>query len=506
MKSNNNSEVPHATGSLHSNTKDIDKLSTNNYSRNSARSQLFNSLTSSIPRFSMGTKFQHEKLAKYILTNYNVITLNGVPHIYMNNGVFSGNSTDIEKIIVQLVPSAKILQIKEVINTLRLTAPARVETDYRYICFENCIVNIETLQTYEFNPKKFIFTSKLNIPYSTDIFTSKPASVEFVNNYFRDISCGDIEIAKLLLQVIAYCIIRTAKYQVGFCLHGEGSNGKSSYLHIIESLLGSYCSHESLGQLSNIRFSTSNLYSCTANIIDDEAQPKNIDTSLIKTIISGGSISAERKGEQAFKFNPYATLIFATNDCIDFKDSSLGMLRRFHIIPFNACFTKDRGNLNVNMTEQICQRDNLQIIAIMALRAFNEVIRTGTFSIPLSVLEATKTYFLESNNVQEFVTQSPIEWKVVKSEYYEEYTTWCTDNNKEPVSNSQFGKEVLHMGYRSERLSRDGTRSTYYVSSKFDKNKDSDFFSETANISKLVYTNELGMDLTDLVNEQNSES
>lgn len=441
---------------------------------------------SNIPHFGTGSKFQHEKLARFILANYDVITLNGVPHIYMNNGIYSGNSIDIEKVIIQLAPSAKILQIKEVINTLRLTAPARVETDYRYICFENCVVNIETLQTYEFNPKKFIFTSKLNIPYSTDVFNSKRANVVFVNNYFRDISCGDIEVAKLLLQVIAYCIIRTAKFQVGFALLGEGSNGKSSYLHIIESLLGQYCSHESLGQLSNIRFSTSNLYSCTANIIDDEAQPKNIDSSLIKTIISGGSISAERKGEQAFKFSPYATLIFATNSIIDFQDSSLGMLRRFHIIPFNACFTKDRGNLNVNMTEQICSRDNLQIIAIMALRAFNEVIRTGTFSIPFSVLEATKSYFLESNNVQEFVNQSPIEWKIIKSDYYEEYNTWCTDNNKEPVSNSQFGKEVLHMGYRSERLSRDGTRSTYYVSSKFDKSKDSDFFPESVSIGDML--------------------
>lgn len=87
------------------------------------------------------------------------------------------------------------------------------------------------------------------------------------------------------------------------------------------------------------------------------------------------------------------------------------------------------------------------------------------------VEEATNNYFMECNNVAEFCSLYPIKQFIAKSIYYKEYCTWCNYNNKESVSNTRFGKEVLNLGYRAERYSFKNDRKTYYAAPDFDNNQ-----------------------------------
>lgn len=164
---------------------------------------------------------------------------------------------------------------------------------------------------------------------------------------------------------------------------------------------------------------------------------------------------------------PYATLLFSVNEVIDFKETGIFITDRFVVIPFNATFTDDNNNRDINIGEELCKPLALQIIATRAVQAFKKVLETGRFSIPDIVVQETKNYFMECNNVVEFCNSVPIKEFVVKAKYYEEYRNWCKLNNREAVSNSKFGKEVIALGYKTERYQFGTKRDNYYASPNF---------------------------------------
>ncbi len=331
---------------------------------------------------------------------------------------------------------------------------------------DNVNFNTERLQDID------TIIANLQVPYNDyGVLTTPSKELDLVNYYFDSICCQNKELEKLLYECVGSCLCKTAKLQKAFIFLGEGRNGKGVLAKIITKLLGKQCSHERLEQLSGSRLGSKStiktLMGCTANVVPDQGQPRYVNTSLIKSIIAGDTISVEQKREGKIEFEPYATMIFLVNDVIDFKETGLAIKDRFIVTPFLAQFTDYNNNRNINIAEELCQPLALQIIATRAIQAFSEVLKNGKFTIPSSVEEETKKYFMECNNVAEFCELYPIKEIIIKSKYYDEYRKWCNRNNKEAVSNAIFGKRVLALGYRPERYSFGNNRHTYYASPTF---------------------------------------
>lgn len=329
--------------------------------------------------------------------------------------------------------------------------------------------------------------AELSVSYDdTEVLTTSSKELELVDHYFDSITCSNKEIETLLYEVIGYSLAKTSKLNKAFIFKGAGRNGKSKIFRILEALLEkeqssnenvfepkqySQCSHEHLEKLSGSKAGSKTtvgaLKGCTVNISEDQKQPKYINTSLITRLISGEPISIELKNKEQEVLEPYATMLFSVNEVIDFKETGIFITDRFVVIPFNATFTDDNNNRDINIGEELCKPLALQIIATRAIQAFSKVLETGRFSIPDIVVQETKNYFMECNNVVEFCNSVPIKEFIVKSTYYEEYRNWCKLNNREAVSNSKFGKEVIALGYRTERYQFGTKRDTYYASPNF---------------------------------------
>ena len=324
--------------------------------------------------------------------------------------------------------------------------------------------------------------AELKVPWDDLKVLSTPSKeLNIVNYYFSSICCQNKELEKLLYECVGSCLCKSVKLQKAFIFFGEGRNGKGVLAKLISRILGNkQCSHERLEQLSGSRLggktTVKALMGCTANIVPDQGQPRYVNTSLIKSIIAGDTISVEQKREGKIEFEPYATLIFLVNDVIDFKETGLAIKDRFIVIKFPAVFTDDNNNRNINIAEELCQPLALQIIATRAIQAFSEVLKNGKFTIPPSVEAETKKYFMECNNVAEFCELYPIKDIIIKSKYYDEYRKWCNRNNKEAVSNAIFGKRVLALGYRPERYSFGNNRHTYYASPTFSNSDSKDIY------------------------------
>lgn len=329
--------------------------------------------------------------------------------------------------------------------------------------------------------------TKLSVSYNDySVLTTKSKELELVNNYFDSICCHDKEIETLLYEVIGYSLAKTSKLNKAFIFKGNGRNGKSKIFRVLEALLEteqgtnedefetktfSQCSHEHLEKLSGSKAGSKStvgaLKGCTVNIAEDQKPCKYINNSLITRLISGEPISIELKNKEQETFVPFATMLFSVNEVIDFKETGIFITDRFVVIPFNNTFTDDNNNRDINIGEELCKPLALQIIATRAVQAFKKVLENGKFSIPDVVEQETKNYFMECNNVVEFCNSIPIKEFVVKAKYYEEYRKWCKLNNREAVSNSKFGKEVIALGYKTERYQFGTKRDNYYASPNF---------------------------------------
>ena len=326
--------------------------------------------------------------------------------------------------------------------------------------------------------------ANLDVDYKDlSVLTTDSKELQLVDYFFKSITCNDEGIENLLYEVIGYSLCKTSSLCKGFIFKGEGRNGKSKVFRIIESLVGDkQCSHEHLENLSGSRLGSKstvkNLKGCTANISEDQTQPRFVNTSLITRIISGEPIAIEERGKHIEDLVPYATMLFSVNEVIDFKGAGLHITDRFWIIPFNAVFTEKNGNRNINIEAELCQPKALQIIATRAIQAFIKVLNNGKFTIPPIVEAETKKYFLECNNIDEFCELYPINTIIIKSKYYTEYRKWCDYNNKQAVSNEIFGKRIIALGHRAERYSFGKARHTYYTAPKFNNIESRDIYNK----------------------------
>ncbi|MCQ2400041.1 MAG: DUF5906 domain-containing protein, partial [Clostridia bacterium] len=88
------------------------------------------------------------------------------------------------------------------------------------------------------------------------------------------------------------------------------------------------------------RFNVAELENKLANIGDDiNNVPIDKKAGLLKKLFAGNAVKAERKGQDPFTFEPYATHIYSANNIPRSFDKSYGFYRRWIFIPFNARFT-----------------------------------------------------------------------------------------------------------------------------------------------------------------------
>lgn len=245
------------------------------------------------------------------------------------------------------------------------------------------------------------------------------------------------------------------------------------------------CSHEHLENLCGTRAgrktTLKQLDKVTVNFFEDQHQPSHIDNSIITRLISGEPISIPQKGDDNFVLIPYATLLFSVNEVIDFKETGLHITDRFVVVPFAATFTDKDTNTgcirNIDIVEELCKPKALQIILTRAIQAFDKVLQNSKFTIPDIVQKETSKYFMSCNSALEFCNLLPITTFVGKMPYYKEYCRWCNENHYKILSSSQFGKQVIALGYKAERYSFKGIRNTYYANPTFDTSRRLDIYS-----------------------------
>lgn len=214
------------------------------------------------PVFFMGSTFLFDKFAIFLKNNNHIIKINNQLHIY-KNGIYISGLAEIEAEMIQHIPGLNRAKRTEVLAYLDILIRENSKAeDANLIAFENGLYNIVDDSFVEFTPEHII-TNKIRWKYNPEAYS------ELADKTLNKIACNDPQIRALLEEAIGYCFYRRNELGKAFILTGDKSNGKSTFLSMVQCLLGDEnISSLDLKELGD-RFKTAEMFGKLANIGDD---------------------------------------------------------------------------------------------------------------------------------------------------------------------------------------------------------------------------------------------
>lgn len=387
---------------------------------------------------SKGT-FLFDKFAKYLKQAENIIKLNGKLHIY-RNGIYECGDDYIEAAMINHIPNLGRAKRQEVLAYLNLLVTKESGVaDANLIAFNNGVLNIADDTFTDFSPE-YVITNKIPHNYNPD------AQSDLLDKVMSKLACNDESILKLLYQSIGYCCYRRNELRKSFILIGDKRNGKSTFLDMVDNMLG----EENVANLDlceiGHEFKTAELYGKLANIGDDINDEYVSNTAIFKKVVSGSVITVAKKGKDPFKLSSYAKFFFSANALPRLgrgKDSA-AVLDRLVIIPFDAKFTKDDPDYDPFIKYKLREEAVIEALIAKSIPALREVLIEQEFAHCAKVEENLAEFEKSNNPILEFFdeldesdyTNAPI--KTV----YQRYNAFCMGNNLQPISAVEFQKQM----------------------------------------------------------------
>lgn len=264
---------------------------------------------------------------------------------------------------------------------------------------------------------------RIRLPIVYDPKATAPRFEQFLSEIFSGASDG-AERALALLEYMALSLTATTEYERAMMLIGSGGNGKSKVLNLLQSMVGEdYRVAVELSQLDN-RFQQSHLDGKLINVISETSTDGEMPDSTIKKIISGETLTAERKFKDAFDFRPVCKLWITTNHLPSTRDFSDGIFRRFTILQFQNKFAPEVADTKLDAK----LRAEIPGVLNLLLEALAGVFERGRVTIPQSSLDAAKSWRISSDQVLQFldeaVTHDP-QAITPSADMYLAYQTWA---------------------------------------------------------------------------------
>ncbi len=299
--------------------------------------------------------------------------------------------------------------------------------------------------------------TKLPFDYNPD--AQCPKWIEFLDEVMQ----GRTEYLQLLQQWTGYLLRQDLREHKFLLCVGEGSNGKTVFFEVIESLIGSEnCSHVSLSQFHKpfAAYATlgkiANITNESSHLIEDEAE------NVLKTLVSGDRTEFARKFKEDVQARPTAKVMIATNALPRFNHKTMGIWRRILLVPFDKIIA-DAAQIK-DLAKQL-KRELPGILnwAISGLKKLNE----NGFVVPNNSKTLLEDYRKDSDPARAFLlenyTMSFNGEGTGCAELFKAYCQYCEDNRCRPMNNRTFGRQVKRIFPDVERRQSGGREQRNWV-------------------------------------------
>ena len=411
------------------------------------------SLLQEIRKIQQGTsessnrKFRPLPYARLIVEAQPILFSNGAFHRYEQGAYRYWYSEEMDKEITELLGSdAMPHQLDAIKRMLKGETFMRPENVNRsgLLNVKNGILNLKSGEILDHSPD-FFNTVQSNVMFNTK--AQWPLWKKFMDEVMPE---RDKQF--LLSEIFGYCLTTSIAHHKAFFLLGEGANGKSVVLEVLEALAGvENCSALMLSDLKE-RFRLAELDGKLVNIVSEVEAKSLVDDAKFKSIVAGDPQVGERKNEHPFKFRPFAKWIVGCNGLPATRDRSYGYERRIVILPFEKMVPLEKRN--PNLARELISSE-LSGILNWAIGGYRRLQENKTFTAPEASEKALSEYKEQIDPILVFID----EWLsradtggTLLKKINRTYRMWAEENGYKPVSSGLLKKEIeKELGIKSKR-------------------------------------------------------
>lgn len=389
------------------------------------------------PVFFNGNTFLFDKFARFMINTHHIVKINTQLYMY-RDGVYISGKENIEAEMIKHITNLSQSKRKEVMSYIDITIRDNTKlADANYIAFKNGIYNLDTDELINFSPE-IVLTNRIPYDYNPDAYS------EIADRTLNKLACNDTDVRYLLEEAIGYCFYRRNELRKSFILIGDKSNGKSTYLDMIRTLLGdANIASLDLKELGD-RFKTAELVGKLANIGDDIGDEFIANPAVFKKVVSGDRLNVEKKGCDPFEFDNYSKMLFSANNIPRIKDKSGAVISRLIIIPFEARISPDDDDFDPYIKYKLRKPEVMEYLIQIGLDGLKAVLDNARFTTSAKVQKELDEYEENNNPVLLFFKEFPSEFIENEStkDVYRKYNEFCLANSFQPMSNIEFSKRV----------------------------------------------------------------
>lgn len=347
----------------------------------------------------------------------------------------------------------KVNMMKECEHLLPVTNET-FDNDFNLFNTQNGFINLKqgVIKDHE---KQNYFTKISNVE-----FTDKADCPKW-EEFLDDIFLGNQELVRFVQRAVGYSLSGYTTEQVLFVLYGNGRNGKSVFLDILNEIFGNYSTNiqpQAIMASKNQSDASPEIAKLDGARLVTTTEPnegERFDEGLLKQLTGGDRVSARKLYENEFEFTPQFKLWMATNHKPYVRGRDDGIWRRFVIIPFDKQIPINE--IDRELTDKL--KRELPAIMKWCVDGFLEWQRIG-LSEPAIIKEQRDEYRTEMDSISSFIEECceiDYKYRVSASELFNAYDNWAKRNNQHKMTNVKFATEVLK---KYERTTIKGKR--YY--------------------------------------------
>ena len=270
------------------------------------------------------------------------------------------------------------------------------------------------------------------------------------DKFLKTVMQEDQEMIDYLRRLVGYFLSASTQEQEIYYFYGSGANGKSTFLDLIKTLLGSYGVKLSSDTFMRGKNGATSIgkQSSLANLegarlaITDETNDTDVsfDVQILKSISGDDEITARRLRHNPRTFKSTSKIVMYGNDKPHGNINDEGFWRRFRFIKFGYVVPDDER------IDGLLDQLKVELPGILnwALRGLEDWHK-NKMNTPQKIRDESVDYREELDTVSEFLVNNvaPAAGNIVPLvKLFEDYAVWCSNNMKVAETKQAFSKRV----------------------------------------------------------------
>ncbi|MFC4426276.1 phage/plasmid primase, P4 family [Deinococcus navajonensis] len=299
------------------------------------------------------------------------------------------------------------------------------------------ILNLQTGQLYAHTPDYY------SIIQSAAWYRPETVALDFLA--FLRQAVPDEGDRRLLQMFSGLCLTGETSPQRALLLVGDGGTGKSTFVRVLQAVLGNLATSSALENIKDGSFLVGTLVGKRLCVVSE--LQRNVDWLPFKRVTGEDQISVDVKNKTPYTTKLDLKLIILSNVMPFLGDdtSNSSLMRRFLPVAFNVKPEKPDPTLEARLTDpdELPGVLNWMIEGLRMLEAAGMRFPAGdTAALAREIVE-------ESNRVVTFLRDEcryTPDIEANATELYTAYRKWCAETGHKPLSSTSFAKQLVAAG------------------------------------------------------------